>query len=515
MNLVHYLAQRAEQHPDRAALFDAQQSLSFAQLYAHVCGGSRQLREDGLGPGDTILILQAVGIPLYISLLSAFHAGLTVMFIDPSAGKAATRNSLSLHQPQAFIGVAKAHLLRLTIPEIRRIPKRYHASAWLPGSRQWNPGPAPCHDPVETTPDSPALITFTSGSTGMPKAACRSHGFLLAQHEALAKSLDYREGEVDLVTLPVFALANLASGLSSVIADSDLAYPARVNSLAIAKQCERHHVTRCAASPAFFEKLYRDDRFPNFTSIYTGGAPVFPSMLEKIQSLKPGMNVVTVFGSTEAEPISHISWHDTTAGDRERMFAGQGLLVGKAVSATQLRIIPDQFGEALEPLSKEAFETLALPGGEIGEMVVTGDHVLKGYLNGKGNEESKIQVGDEVWHRTGDAAYLDHQGRVWLLGRCQAAIRLPGKDPIYPFGIECAAMTHPAVRRCALLLHENRVTLFVEGDIDHAALSELRFLLKSHPVESIRQIPRIPVDKRHNAKIDYPALLAELCKEPV
>ena len=129
--------------------------------------------------------------------------------------------------------------------------------------------------------------------------------------------------------------------------------------------------------------------------------------------------------------------------------------------------------------------------------------MLKGYLNGKGNEESKINVGDDVWHRTGDAAWLDDSGRVWLVGRCSAAIQRPDKKPIYPFGIECTAMSHPGVKRCALILHEKRTTLFVEG---HISETQLESLLKPLGVEKVQAISHIPVDKRHNAKIDYPAL---------
>lgn len=510
MNLVNHLSNRASKHPDRIALIDANQSIRYGELYSYVCGASNQLQQDGLGSGDTVLILQPVGIPLYVSLLAAFHAGLSVMFIDPSAGKMMLRNSLTLHPPKAFIGTGKAHLLRLTTPEIRHIPRHYHSTGWAPFSRKWKAqSKADCAKhipPVDSTPESLALITFTSGSTGMPKAAGRTHGFLLAQHKALAESLDYVEGEIDLVTLPIFTLANLASGLTSVLADTDLRYPARADSSAIEKQCREYQVTRCAASPAFFAKLFRDQRLPDFQAIYTGGAPVFPNLLDEIQSARPAMDVVTVFGSTEAEPIAHIRWKDTSDDDHKKMLVGKGLLVGKPVSATRLRIIPDQSGQEIKPMSEDDFDTLQLPCGEIGEITVTGDHVLKGYLNGKGNEESKIKVGNEIWHRTGDAAWIDTSGRVWLVGRCGAAIERPHKNPIYPFGVECSAMSYPGVERCALIRHKDRITLFIEGNLDSSHEADLLSRLTSLGVEKIQSIPHIPVDKRHNAKIDYPAL---------
>ncbi|MBT8044106.1 MAG: AMP-dependent synthetase, partial [Verrucomicrobiae bacterium] len=89
---------------------------------------------------------------------------------------------------------------------------------------------------------------------------------------------------------------------------------------------------------------------------------------------------------------------------------------------------------------------------------------------------------------------------------CSAAIKRPNQDPIYPFGIECAAMSYPAVRRCALIEHGANICLFVEGNLDNAKISDLRSHLSPLGVEQIKLISRIPVDKRHNAKIDYPEL---------
>ena len=505
MNLVNHLAERAELHPDRLALVDASSEMTYAELYGYVCGASLRLREDGLKHGDTLLILQPIGIPLYITILAAFHAGLTVMFIDPSAGKEMMKNSLTLHQPDAFIGTGKAHLLRVLISGIRKIPLSYHSSGWVPLSKKWQPLSAEFSSPVSTAPDAPALITFTSGSTSMPKAACRTHQFLLAQHEALAESLDYVEEEVDLVTLPIFALANLASGLTSVIADTDLRYPAQANAEAITKQCKQHRVTRCAASPAFFNQLHQKNMMPDFQAIYTGGAPVFPSLLNEIQHSRPEMKVVTVYGSTEAEPISHIPWNQVSKEDHKTMLSGQGLLVGEPVKATSLLIIPDLTGEKIPAMSAKELIDLALPAGQVGEIIVTGDHVLKGYLHGKGDEENKIHTDDSVWHRTGDSAWIDQNGRVWLMGRCSAKIQQHEKV-IYPFGVECVAMTHEAVKRCALILHQDQATLFIEGEKTETVIEELQQLLNALPVEEIRFLPKIPVDKRHNSKIDYPEL---------
>ena len=110
---------------------------------------------------------------------------------------------------------------------------------------------------------TPALVTFTSGSTGEPKAAVRTHGFLLAQHAVLEESLSLAPGEVDLTTLPIFVLANLASGVTSVIPDADLRYPGRIEPGPVFEQLRQldrttHRLvgrTRIAASPALLARL--------------------------------------------------------------------------------------------------------------------------------------------------------------------------------------------------------------------------------------------------------------------
>jgi acyl-CoA synthetase (AMP-forming)/AMP-acid ligase II len=142
-----------------------------------------------------------------------------------------------------------------------------------------------------------------------------------------------------------------------------------------------------------------------------------------------------------------------------------------------------------------------------GEIVVSGDHVLKSYLRGRGNEETKFQVGAETWHRTGDAGKLDHDGRLWLLGRCSAKIK-DERGEIYPFPVECGAMEHPEIRRVAFLSFNGRRILAIEsaGTGNETILDKLRTELAWAGLDEIRPFDHLPVDKRHNAKIDYPAL---------
>jgi acyl-CoA synthetase (AMP-forming)/AMP-acid ligase II len=99
---------------------------------------------------------------------------------------------------------------------------------------------------------------------------------------------------------------------------------------------------------------------------------------------------------------------------------------------------------------------------------------------------------------------LDEQGRLWLLGRCSARI-LDEKGLLYPFAVECAAQYVEGVRRCAMLSHQGRRLLLLEADGSLQA-DAISTELAWAKLDEVRTVTRIPVDARHNAKIDYPRL---------
>lgn len=512
MNLVRYLEHWAQRAPERPALIDfcggKDRSITYRELKQRVDRAAGYLRELGLRHGQVVMLMHPVSIEMYEFLLAAFHQGLRVMLADPSAGREFLANCCARVQPDGFFGSWKAQWLRLSVPPLRRVQHVICCAPWFPGASKWRDGaPLPYLDLAD---DEPALITFTSGSTGVPKAALRTHAFLITQQEVIAKSMTYESGEVDLITLPVFALANLAQGMTSVIAATDLAKPGRPNAPRVQEQCRRTGVTRCTASPAFFAALMESNHIPEFRKIYTGGAPVYPDFLQKLREQLPQSYIESVYGSTEAEPIAHISAQEYDEELRSLTSRGGGLCAGLPVEKVSVTIIEDRSGHPLALLTTEEFAALERKPGQVGEIIVTGEHVLKTYLEGVGEEEAKIRVGEEIWHRTGDAGYLDVSGRVWLLGRCSSKMPtwdattthsdIPKDAFSYPFAVECALREKFSSLRCAALGYGEKRILAVAQTGFHESMKKAIY---DFGITDIVPISALPMDARHNAKIDY------------
>lgn len=517
MNIVDILQRQAQERATAPAIIEVARGrdriTTFAGLEAASARGAALLLEHGLKAGDTVLVFQPMSAELYIALLALFRLGMTAMFLDPSAGREHIERCCAIRPPAALISSPKAQLLRLISPALRRIPHHFVFGSFIPGAIPWGRADrlAPHQSIAPCTDDTPALITFTSGSTGQPKAAVRSHGFLLAQHRVLEKAILLTPGAIDLTTLPVFVLANLASGVTSLLPDADLRRPGAIRPEPVLAQIKRFHPTSVVASPAFVERLcdgcQGSERTINgFRHLFTGGAPVFPDHLDRFAATFPGAEVVAVYGSTEAEPIAHIARHDLSRADMATMGTGGGLLAGVPVPEIVVRIMHVANGQPPERMSAAAFAERCCPVKEGGEIVVSGAHVLPGYLHGIGDEETKFRVDGQLWHRTGDFGYLDEQGRLWLLGRAAAIIN-DTRGRLHPFAVECAARPFPGVQRAALLGRNGQRILFVQprpGEL--VDVTRLRDSIPWAQFDEVRILREIPLDKRHNAKVDYTRL---------
>jgi olefin beta-lactone synthetase len=517
-NIAARLAERAAAVPDRAAIVELRggrvQRVSFAELAARVGRFGAGMREMGVGEGSRVLLFVPMSVDLYVALLGVLHAGATAVFVDAWADRRRLDAAVAAARPDLFLGPPRAHLLRLASAAVRGIRRhRVVGSAAFPLARleRRETGPA-----ATVSADAPALVTFTTGSTGAPKAAARSHAFLWAQHLALADHLRLHDGDVDMPTLPVFLLNNLALGVTSVIPDFDPARPAAIEPERILRQAREAGVTTTSGSPAFYERLLDHversrARLP-FRAVWTGGAPVFPPLAARLAERVPG-GAHVVYGSTEAEPIAGIPAAELVERTTACGGAG-GLCAGRPVPGIRLRVIrPHEGPVELGPTGWSAWE---MPAGEPGEIVVAGDHVLGSYLDAPNEtRRHKIADGGLVWHRTGDGGRLDEDGRLWLLGRVSSRVR-HGGEVWWSTPAELRALSVPGVRHAAYFgaedpEHGERAVLCVEADAAAPELEPaLRAALGAIPLDELHVLRRIPRDPRHASKTDVVALRRRL-----
>jgi acyl-CoA synthetase (AMP-forming)/AMP-acid ligase II len=516
VNIADLLTTRAAATGDAPALVDessgARRILSFRELERAVARVAYHLHTLGLRPGDPVLVLQPLSVELCLLLVAILRAGLVAVFVDPSAGMAHLDACCRLTAPRAFIGSGKAHLLRLVSPGLRRIPIKARTGSLIRKSRAFTPTDRECSPAVDLPPSAPALVRFTSGSTGGPKAAVRTHGYLLAQLRALESNLHLAAGQIDLVTMPMFMLPNLAAGVTTILPTADVRAPGRVEPAPLIDQIRSNQVSRLTASPALLQRLAdhcarRHVTLDSLQRLDTGGAPVFPGLLDSLRVMAPQARIVAVYGSTEAEPIALLDHSDMSESDRQAIVSGHGLLAGHPVPDIRIHLIREDTAPPRRQLTETEFQDLLAPDGAPGEIVVSGPHVHPGQSSDPAAEPTKLFAGAVIWHRTGDTGRLGPDGRLWLLGRSSARIQ-DARGTLHPFQIEAAVLTDPGIRRAALASAHGRRLLVLEL-ADRSQQPRLPPWVQAQ-IDEVRIVRHIPLDRRHNAKVDYPKLLKQL-----
>ncbi|MGB3277718.1 MAG: AMP-binding protein [Pseudorhodobacter sp.] len=467
-SLLDDFAAAVAQHPERVAIVDGKgREVTFAQLQDRADSFARGWHARGVRSGDRVLLAMSLDADLYAALAALWTLGATAVLPESAMGLAGLRHAAKVTNVSAFCSSGVYGLLKLVVPELRSL-------------RHLRPDGRAGTDlnlPVPSATDI-ALISFTSGTTGAPKAIPRSHGFLSAQHRAIAPLLHSPKSERDLVAFPVFVLINIASGRTSVLPNwkmsrLDTLTPARLGAWITDKG-----VSRALLPPSLCQKLAAATIPASLHTVFTGGGPVFPDILDRLKAAKTDLNITCVYGSTEAEPIAHLNAADICADDLGAMAGGSGLLVGLPVDDIRLRINDH-------------------------EIQVAGAHVNNGYLDPIQDSENKIREGSTIWHRTGDAGYIDDQGRIWLLGRMGSQVSLAGRTT-FPFSVEVAARQWDGVNQCAVMSGEDTVYLAIEGDARHETKWRKRAV--EFNIDRVICVTKMPMDKRHASKIDRNAL---------
>lgn len=502
-NIVDLFFDAAAKYPLKPAIIYHEQIISFSELEASVKATATYFESMGLKRGDRVLIFVPMSIDLYRIVLAVFSLGATAVFLDEWVSKKRMEECCRIANCKAFVGILKARIFSWFSAELRKIPIKLS----MKGS---NTG---VYRPTTVSSTDTALITFTTGSTGTPKAAKRTHQFLYHQFSALKEKINPQPEDIDMPVLPIVLLINLGAGCTSVVVDYKAGKPHLMKAHAILDTIRKQRVSRMVASPFFVKQLARavlekNVQLPTLKKIFTGGAPVFSMEAERYRKAFRDSRIEIVYGSTEAEPISSILAEkliEESLNDFQ-----QGLPVGKVYSKATVRII-EISNSAIVCKRHHELDQITKPVQTIGEIIVSGLHVLDSYYN---NEEAlrmnKIFVEGVCWHRTGDSGYIDAQGSLFLTGRCSSLIHWNGQL-LSPFVCENYLQQIEGVEIGTIVHHQEQLLIVVEAN----ALADRRLIEKKvqelpYGITSVKFLRTIPRDPRHHSKIDYGKLLGML-----
>ena len=510
MTIVDKIKELRSLYPDKTALFDLNtgKKITFTQIDEksnYVCD---YLRKKNFKKGDKIVVFIPIGVEFYLILTAIFKMGLQAVFIDPYAGIEHINKCCEMISPDGIIGSRKTLLKGFFLKGIRKIGKKINYIKMMEHSEKLSIYEKNKNQKIiqneKIDGSTPALISFTSGSTGFPKIIMRTHEFLLGQHNVLEKNLKFEKETAVYSSFPIFLLSHMATGTTTFIPDLNWRKPVESNFGNIVKQITENNIQNIILPPAIFEnivKFCKDKKImlENVQKVYTGGAPVFYSLMKKIKEVFANAKIIALYGASEAEPISVLNFEDITEEDIENMKNGDGLLAGKIVNEIELKIeelekTPEK-NKILKDNNIEDFSALK------GEILVKGENVVNGYLN----VEKKP---NEKWHRTGDMGYINKKGQLILLGRVKGRIQIE-ENIYYPFTVETAFSFCKNLKKSVLTSKNNKLYLFAERNPEFKGNlsedSEINELKEKFGIFKIIET-EIPMDKRHNSKTDYKKL---------
>ncbi len=479
-------------------------SVTFAEFARRVDSVAADLHRRGLQPGDHVAMLTPPGVDLVTAVYGVWRAGGVTVIADRGLGLDGLGRAVRSTRPAWVIGprsaLAAAAALRWA-PRARRIDVTKLVCA-LPGDL-----------PPEPSADDPAAVLFTSGATGPAKGVRYLHRQLAAQRDALATTYGIGRDDRLVAAFAPFALYGPALGITSALPDVDVTKPGELSADALEAACLRISATLAFASPAALANVVATaepaDQRPGLSAlrmVLSAGAPVPSETLRAMAALCPEAVLRTPYGMTEALPVADIDLDAIEQAELDE--PSGGVCVGRPVDGAQLRIV--EFGFDADELPEP------LADGATGEILVRAPWVSAGYLGLWAVERAARPGSLGEWHRSGDVGHLDAVGRLWVEGRAVHVIDAPS-GLITSVPVERVVERTLGVRRCAAVgvgpLGSQQLVVVIEdpasvdGPADGERATAVRHSL-SEPVAAVLVARRLPVDIRHNAKIDRGAVAA-------
>ena len=488
--------------------------IDFASFVARVDAVAGALAGRGLRPGDRVAMLVPPGIDLIVAVYGVWRAGGVTVIADRGLGLRGLGAAIRSARPTWAIGSRAARVVGAAMrwaPRARRVD----VAELMREAGVDAPTAAVAHRPG---PDDEMAILFTSGATGPAKGVRYRHRQLAAQRDALAATYGIAGEDRLVAAFAPFALYGPALGVPTALADADVTKPGTLTARALDDACRAVGATLVFASPAALANVVATapasgalDGLGAVRLVFSAGAPVPSEILRAVAALAPKARLHTPYGMTEALPVADVDLAAIDAAEAGEAAAGGtgGVCVGHPVRGAEVRVAPLGF-DALRGVPEP------VPIGATGEILVRAAWVSEGYL-GRWRTERLARPGDG-WHRTGDVGHLDAGGRLWVEGRSVHVIDT-ADGPLTSVPIERAverALVPVAKARAGRVAAVGvgpagcaQLVLVLEGDADglaDAPTSAAARAAAARPVAAVLSVAEMPVDIRHNAKIDRAAL---------
>ena len=447
MNLVTQVYETSKLQPGKTAYHFMGKDTSYAELDQSVSMFASALQGVGVEKGDHVALLLGNTPHFLISLYATMRLGVTAIPINPIYSP--DEISYILHNSDAKVVIALDQLLPLvekaatSFPSIEQyivcemsadigekvaaLPEQAKAKVRL-FSELLATG-KPNFEPVEVEEDETAVILYTSGTTGHPKGAMLTHKNLYSNARDVADYLGFSENDRVVATLPVFHVFALTVVVNApLLKGATILLVPRFSPGDVFQTIKEQQGTVFAGVPTMYNFLYQypEGDPADFSSIrlaISGGASMPVALLHNFED-KFNVKISEGYGLSEASPVTCFN-----PFDRERVPGS----IGTNIINVENKVV-DEYGEEV-------------PVGEVGELVVKGPNVMKGYY--KMPEETAAAIRDG-WLYTGDLARRDENGYFYIVDRKKDMIIVGGFN-VYPREVEEVLFTHKDIVEAAVV----------------------------------------------------------------
>jgi len=478
MNLTMLLEMAADTGPDRIAVGTREDGLTYRELFDRSRALAVRLTSAGHA-NVAVLDLNTAAVP--VLLFASAMAGLPFAPLNYRLTDAQLADATARLAP-ALVATGPAARDRIAPREDLTVLPTEDVVA-----------PAPAADEVDlpfTDPDDTAVLLFTSGTTGAPKAAVLRHRHLASYIVGTVEFFNADEDEAILVSVPNYHIAGVSSILSSVYAGRRMVQlpsfsPERWVELAAAER-----ITQAMVVPTMLGRILdvieaTGTELPALRALSYGGGRMPLQTIERAMRVLPEVGFVNAYGLTETSSTIAV-----LGPDDHRDALGSDVPEVRARLGSVGRPLPSIDVEIRDP------DGNSVPAGEPGEVFVRGEQVAGEYT-------SHSAIDADGWYPTRDRGYLDAEGYLFLDGRADDVI-VRGGENISPGEVEDALLRHPSVAEAAVVGVPDpewgeRVEAVVVAESGHTPSEpELREWIRTH-----LRSTRVPVRIHAWAELPY------------